>query len=375
MDSADSPSTAVCEQAVQCEATLRGHTACVWQTAWSADGRLLASCSADRTVRLWHCEQQWRPLAVLSDAHSRSVRALAFSPCGRWLASASFDGTACLWDGRAQWQCSATLEGHESEVKSVHWSVSGRLLATCSRDKSVWIWEVGGAGEEDGGEPDIECAAVLMSHVQDVKCVRWSPARDELASAGYDDTICLHVTDGGEGEQLEGEWNLATTLRGHESTVWSVDWSADGNSLVSGSHDLSVRVWQRRSASSWTCVSVLSGHHSDPVYSVSLLDLGESACQWLATGCGDNALRLFSRRQPRAEFSQQQQNNDGDEGSFSLVHCVKHAHQQDVNCVQWQPVDPTSRQSRDRSRSLIATAGDDQLVKIWSVDTGLLQHM
>ena len=41
----------------------------------------------------------------------------------------------------ADYECITQLEGHEHEVKCVSWYSSGRFVATCSRDKAVWIWE------------------------------------------------------------------------------------------------------------------------------------------------------------------------------------------------------------------------------------------
>lgn len=86
------------------------------------------------------------------------MRNLSFSPTGTTLATASFDSTVGIWcrineaglddstagegeQGDGEWEAVDPLEGHESECKSVSWSGDGRLLASCSRDKSVWVWE------------------------------------------------------------------------------------------------------------------------------------------------------------------------------------------------------------------------------------------
>lgn len=113
------------------------------------------------------------------------------------LATGSFDATAGIWrryegehehthshdhndecgghgeeeEEEEEWRFAVVLDGHESEVKSIAWSAGGSFLATCSRDKSVWIWE-----EMD--DDNFETIAVLQEHTQDVKCVKWHPEEE-----------------------------------------------------------------------------------------------------------------------------------------------------------------------------------------------------
>jgi hypothetical protein len=117
---------------------MEGHSATITGLYFTPDGILLASGSADQTVRLWRVADGL-PVRLL---HCVSpVRGVAISSDGATLAAGLEDYSVCLWRV-SDWHLANTLEEHSGPVNSVVFSPDGKTLASSSDDGTVRLWAV-----------------------------------------------------------------------------------------------------------------------------------------------------------------------------------------------------------------------------------------
>jgi len=196
--------------------------------AFIPDGEWLAASGEDGKLRFWNLELG--PLMLEMQAHSAWVWGLAASPSGDLLATASADRTVKLWSvgrdasGAPQLSLLTTLTGHTAAVWGVDFAPDGRTLASASWDGTVRLWDVSTG----------ESLAVLEGHTDWVYDVAYSPDGSVLASSSADGTARLW--DAVTGEPL-------AVLEGSGGRIWSVDFSPDGRFLVSASDGGEVTMW------------------------------------------------------------------------------------------------------------------------------------
>lgn len=154
---------------------------------------------------------------------SGSMLGMEYSPDGRWLAVRDADLTSILLLDAESHEVVKRLRGHEEPLLSLSFSRDVRRLASCSRDRTVRVWQL------DTGE-----CQVLRGHTDEVFTAAFHPDGTRLASGGRDRAIRI--------------WNLSrgqevAQLQGHTGYVWSLAFSPDGTTLASGSGDMTVRLW------------------------------------------------------------------------------------------------------------------------------------
>lgn len=277
------------------------HKKDVTAVSLSSDGKFIASGSDEGNVIVWDGAAQ--VAERVSD--QGAVKAVAVSPDGKTVAVGSMYGDVTLWE-RESGKDKFTKRGHEGRITQAVFFADGKRFATSSIDHSVRVWDLTGAEKAKlmGHKYDVNGVAVSRDGAKAWSCdsngdvIVWNVAKAKQAgtyapskgnaraltlsadgkvlAVGYEDGAVVFV-DPEKGKELrrgkvsdavnslafspdgkvlavgtQGEdlftLDAATgaagkTLKGHERPVTSVAFSGDGKRLVSGSMDMSVRVW------------------------------------------------------------------------------------------------------------------------------------
>jgi len=119
--------------------SLPGHKDSVTSISFSNNGKLLASCGVDQTVRIWDLQKrsEFRTLS----GHVGAVNSVVFSKDDSTVLSGGSDATVRLWnveEGKEK----TKLSGHTNSVRSVAISSDGKLLATGGEDAVIKVWDI-----------------------------------------------------------------------------------------------------------------------------------------------------------------------------------------------------------------------------------------
>ncbi|KAL6064696.1 Nucleoporin SEH1 [Balamuthia mandrillaris] len=237
------------------------HKDIIHDVSYDFYGKRLATCSSDQRIKVWDLDEHsnWT-LTAEWKAHKGSVWRVewAHPEFGQILASCSFDRTVCIWE-----------EGEEEEKgKGTKWHKKIELLDSKDSVKDIKF------APHHMGLKLATCSADGYSHKGGSSSISWNPSpfdRPSMVVGSGDPDI--KVWDFNE---AQGRWKVAYTLSGHTDEVHAVAWAPNlgrtFNLIASSSKDKTIRIWKLPTTHSTTLTQPIEAavlkYHNDAVWRV-----------------------------------------------------------------------------------------------------------
>lgn len=325
------------------------HEAAVNTIDYSADGQLLVSGSADKSIILWDAKGNYLKtlgaIGPINKGHTASVNTVAFSPDDEFIVSGSADNSIKIWERDAEghyhfrrtiYGCTGDrprCDGHSSSIYSVAFRYDG-MFASTGADRTIKLWNL--AGEYQGSVGDS-----ASQHQDYIHKIIFNPDGELIISASADGSIKLWKKGStGNGYSLLNTFERCANdapadCPGHRDEVNGLAIAPDGKTIVSASNDQTVKIWQIDG----TLLHTLTGH-TDDVEAVAI-DGTDRGGKMIASVSRDKTVKLWSL--------------DGD-----LLNTLS-GHTSRVYDVAFKP-----------HEAAIASASRDKTIKLWRLNNKIV---
>ena len=242
------------------------HTECVYTIQYS--GKYLVSGSRDRTLRIWNLETQrlvTKPLC----GHSGSVLCLQFDAAEKEdiIISGSSDTDVIIWRFSTGEVIKKLTEAHTESVLNLKFD--DRFLVTCSKDKTIKIWNRRDLKPGDANYPirNTEGGGKCPTYILDLS--KFATPMDMETSLSPEERAPIPP------------FNLIMTLDTHTAAVNAIHIYKD--QLVSASGDRSLKIFNIHTG---VCTALCTGHTK-----------GIACVQYdgkrIVSGSSDKTIRIF----------------------------------------------------------------------------------
>ena len=170
-------------------------------------------------------EWQSESYILKQQGHFDSINSLTYSPDGEQIITTADDGKIKVWDTRSGF-CIVTFTEHSTAVTACDFAKRGKVLFTASLDGSIRAW-------------DLIRYRNFRTFTAPTRLAFSSVAVDpsgEVICAGSQESFDIHIWSVQTGQLLD-------QLAGHEAPVAKVAFAPNGTTLVSGSWDHTIRMW------------------------------------------------------------------------------------------------------------------------------------
>ncbi|XP_029937246.1 WD repeat, SAM and U-box domain-containing protein 1-like [Myripristis murdjan] len=258
---------------------LSGHGYAVHCCCFSACGSYLLTCSTDGSTIIWSAATG-EAAAALQHPDRSPVRVCALAPDSSLLLAGACDGTVAMWnfDSKTLRRCSAVSE---ASVVACCFSPCGQMFVTGCTKGDIKLWDLDVSllhAEKDAHDLGVTCCSFAPQCEFDGCCVEF-----RLASCGQDSQLKIWIVSqhGGAASDMK----LLHTLSGQSAPVLSCAFSSDGEMVISGSVDKSVTVYD---ANQGTLLHTLN-QHDRYVTAVAV----SPTMPWIATGSMDKTVKVW----------------------------------------------------------------------------------